>query len=616
VPRQIVLDGLAYFDLAVLGYFFVLNSIYLLFTVLAFLELRRHRRRWTARDLDAVMRSPVTPAISLIVPTYNEEGTIAESVRALLMLNYPTFEIVIVNDGAKDATLEVAIDAFDFVQTEIASEGRLPTRRVRGVYRSLRHPELTLVDKENGGKADAMNAGINFAQHPLVCVIDADSLLEPHALSRAVLPFIEDPDTVGAGGIIRVVNGCRVQDGRVVEVGLPGNTLARFQVVEYLRAFLTGRVAQSLFNGLLIVSGAFGLFRRDAVLAVGGFDRTTIGEDMELTVKLHRWCREQGRGYRITFRADPVCWTEVPETVAVLGSQRNRWQRGTCEVLRRHWRMLFNPRYGAVGRLAMPYYLFFEALGPLVEAAGYIVTIGAVIFGALDWRFAQLLFLVAVCYGALISLAAVLLEELSGPRYPRLRDLLILAALAIVENLARLVRQRPGFQRDTHLTSVPAAPLEPRPGQAFDALDVGSVVHDGDRVDRGGQAIHDALAADARVQPPERHGELDARRRRVLELLNRRDVGVVPEILAHRIAGDEVRLDVELHAGKARRSRCVEGADGARAPHDGCRSAGSIALGSPSTDQTSMPRPVASRRNSRSRSASATVPSSATGTLM
>ena len=432
--RDVIVRGIAAFDVAVLAYFFLLNSLYLLFTIAAFFELRRLRRRWTARDLDVVVRSPGTPAISLVVPTFNEEATIVESVRALLMINYPQYEVIVVNDGSRDGTLDVAVAAYDLVLTEVASAVPLQTKDVRGVYRSISYPELTLVDKVNGGKADAMNAGINVAQHPLVCVIDGDSLLEPHALTRVVLPFVEDPTTIAAGGIIRVVNGCRVADGRVVDVNLPTSWLARFQVTEYLRAFLAGRVAHSLVNSLLIVSGAFGIFRRDALIEVGGFDTTTVGEDMEVVVRLHRRYRETGKPYRIVFRPDPACWTEVPETLAVLARQRNRWQRGTCQVLRRHASMILNPRYGAIGMVAMPYYLLFEAFGPIIEAAGYLLTIGAAALGLIDWRYAELLFLVAVCYGALVSLAAVILEDLSFRRYPRVADLLVLAAFGIIEN--------------------------------------------------------------------------------------------------------------------------------------------------------------------------------------
>ena len=432
--RDAIVQLVVAFDLAVLAYFLAINTLYLLFAVVAYVELRRHRRRWTARDLDVILRSPATPGISLIVPAYNEAATIRESVRALLSLNYPDYEVVVVNDGSADGTVSAAIEAFELVRTTVGGEQPIATQAVRGIYRSLNHRGLLLIDKENGGKADAINAGINAARHALVCVIDADSLLEEHALTRVVLPFIEDPGTIAAGGIVRIANGCRVEDGRVVRVGLPSSALASFQVAEYLRAFLAGRVAQSVMKGLLIVSGAFGVFRRDALLEVGGFRTDTIGEDMDVIVRLHRRYRDRGAPYRIVYRADPVCWTEAPETAGGLARQRNRWQRGTLQVLSANRAMLLNPRYGIVGLAAMPYYLVFEAIGPVIEVAGYGVTLAALALGLLDWRFAQLLFLVAVCYGALISLAAVALEEMSFRRYPSIFDLLRLAAFGLLEN--------------------------------------------------------------------------------------------------------------------------------------------------------------------------------------
>ena len=429
-----LIDTLTAFDLAMLIYFLAVNTIYLTFTLIAFFRLRSHRRRWTTRALGGVMRSPATPGISVVAPAYNEESTVAESVRSLLLLNYPLFEVVLVNDGSKDRTLDVAVRTFDLVRAPVAYEQPIPTQPIRGVYRSLSGTDLVMIDKDNGGKADAINAGINAARYPLVCVLDADSLLEEHALSRAVLPFIEDPVTVAAGGIIRIVNGSRVERGRVVDVRLPGNVLAAVQVVEYLRAFLAGRVAQSALKMLLIVSGAFGVFKRDAVIKAGGFRTDTIGEDMELIVRLHRLYRERGTPYRIVFLPDPVCWTEAPESTATLKRQRNRWQRGTMQVLGFHWRMLFNPRYGAVGLVALPYYLVFEALAPVAELMGYALTAAGVAFGLLDFVFAELLFLAAVVYGTLISLLSIVLEELAFRRYPRALDLVKLAALGIVEN--------------------------------------------------------------------------------------------------------------------------------------------------------------------------------------
>ena len=432
--RAWVSQGLMIFDLGVLAYFLVINLLYLMFSVVAFFSLVQHRRRWTSRALDVVLRSPATPAISVIAPAYNEEATIEQSLRSLLLLNYPRFEVVVVNDGSKDKTIETMVAAFGLLQAPVVYEQPLGTKPVRALYRSLDHPDLVVIDKTNGGKADAINAGINAARYPLVCVIDADSILEPEALVRAALPFIENPNTLATGGIIRIVNGCTVEAGQVTKIDMPRSWLARFQVVEYLRAFLSGRVFMSAANALLIISGAFGIFRRDAVVEVGGFRHDTIGEDMEIVARLHRRWRDTNRPYRVVFQPDPVCWTEAPESLKILASQRNRWQRGTCQVLSYHMAMLGNPKYGSVGWFAMPYFLIFEAAGPLIEVSGYLITAVAVAFGLLDIVFAQLLFLAAVVFGAMISLISVLLEEMSFRRYPKVRHLLLLAALGVLEN--------------------------------------------------------------------------------------------------------------------------------------------------------------------------------------
>lgn len=432
--RHYVSQALMVFDFGVLAYFITINSLYLIFSIVAFFALVQHRRRWTSRALDIVMRSPATPAISVIAPAYNEEATIEQSLRSLLLLNYPKFEVVVVNDGSKDKTIQKMTDAFALMQAPVVYQQPIQTQAVKALYRSLDNPDLVVIDKANGGKADAINAGINAARYPLVCVIDADSILEPEALMRAALPFVESPHTLATGGIIRIVNDCRVESGRVTQIGMPSSWLARFQVVEYLRAFLSGRVAMSAVNALLIISGAFGMFRRDAVIEVGGFRHDTIGEDMEIVARLHRHWREKGEPYRIVFQPDPVCWTEAPETLKILSSQRNRWQRGTCQVLSYHLPMLLNPRYRSVGLFAMPYFLIFEAAGPIIEASGYVVTAVAVAFGMIDVVFAELLFLAAIVFGAMISLSAVLLEEMSFRRYPKVRHLLLLAALGVIEN--------------------------------------------------------------------------------------------------------------------------------------------------------------------------------------
>jgi cellulose synthase/poly-beta-1,6-N-acetylglucosamine synthase-like glycosyltransferase len=434
VIRDLLAQFIMTFDVGVILYLIALNTCYLVFLTTAFVMLVRHRRRWTPREVNGVMQSPGTPQISIVLPAFNEEPTVVASVRSLLALNYPAFEVVVVNDGSTDGTLGTLQEAYGLVEAPVTHAQTVQTKPVRAVYRSPTAGDIVVIDKCNGGKADAVNAGLNAARHPLVCVIDADSLLDNDALVRAVLPFIEDPRTVAVGGTVRVANGCVVEGGRVTEVRLPANRLARFQVVEYLRAFLMGRIAHSAANSLLIISGCFGLFRRDVLVEVGGLAADSIGEDMELVTRLHRYCREQRRPYRIVFLADPVCWTEVPESMRVLAAQRNRWHRGTLEVLQRHRIMAGNPRYGRVGLLAAPYYAIFEALGPIIEGVGYVVTVAAACFGLIDWRIAELMFLTAVVYGVLISVGAVLLEDVFFRRYRRLGDLLQLLGYAVLEN--------------------------------------------------------------------------------------------------------------------------------------------------------------------------------------
>lgn len=381
--------------------------------------------------------SPLTPPISVLLPAYNEEPGIVESVRSLLSLRYPEFEVVVVNDGSTDGTLTRLAETFDLVPVRKALRTSIPTVPVRGAYASRRHPELLVIDKENGGgKADAINAGINASRYPYFCVIDADGMLEEDALIRVAKPMLDDPDLVVAtGGIVRIINGCRVEHGRVEEVRLPRSRLATLQVVEYLRAFLVGRIGWSRMRSLLIISGAFGLFRRSLVEAAGGFSRDTVGEDFELVVRLHRYLRDRGEEYRIAFVPDPVAWTEAPEDFATLARQRRRWQRGLAETLWRHRRLTFNPRYGVVGMLAFPYYILFELLGPLIEVAGYAAVITSAALGSLSPLFFAAFFTVALLTGIFLSGSALTLEELSFRRYEGDADGMRIVLAALAENL-------------------------------------------------------------------------------------------------------------------------------------------------------------------------------------
>jgi cellulose synthase/poly-beta-1,6-N-acetylglucosamine synthase-like glycosyltransferase len=353
----------------------------------------------------------------------------------MLMVNYGEFEIIVVNDGSNDQTLERLIEAYELRRTDRPYKRTIPTSRVDAIYGSLAHPNLTVIDKEKGGKADALNAGINLARYPLFCSIDADSVIEDNALLRVVKPFMEKPEeTVAAGGIVRIVNGCEVKDGRVTRIALPDRALPIFQVVEYLRAFLTGRVGWSNLQSLLIISGAFGIYKKQEVIEIGGYTHDTDTEDLELVVRLHEHMRRKGRRYRVVFVPDPVCWTESPESLRVLGRQRNRWHRGLLQTIWLHKRMLFNPRYGAVGLFAFPYFAVFELLGPFVETFGYAAVVVSYLLGMLDLQFFLLFLAVSILYGIFLSIAAILLEEISFRRYPGWIDLTKLVAYSVLEN--------------------------------------------------------------------------------------------------------------------------------------------------------------------------------------
>jgi len=423
------------FNFFVLGYFVLLNSTYLLLFLLSLGAIFHFVRRTFFSDYRQIMQSEMTWPISIIVAAHDEEKTIVETVQSLQMINYPEFEIIVVNDGSSDETLRRLVEAFEMSCVDKVFKVSIPTEPVRGIYGSLIHPKLTVVDKLKGGKSDALNAGINLSRYPLFCSIDADSLIEENALLRVVKPFMEHPvETVAAGGIVRIVNGCRVRDGRVVEISLPDKHLPMFQVVEYLRAFLSGRVGWSVLQCLMIISGAFGVYRKREVLEVGGYSRETDTEDLDLVVRLHRHLRRNKRKYRVVFVPDPVCWTEAPESIKVLRRQRNRWHRGLVETLFANRGMLFNPRYGVLGMLAFPHAFLFEMLGPFVETLGYVVVLASFLLGILNLEFFLLFVAVAVLYGIFLSIAAVLLEEISFRRYPGWIDLSKLIVFGILEN--------------------------------------------------------------------------------------------------------------------------------------------------------------------------------------
>ena len=376
------------------------------------------------------------PPVALLSPAFNEEKSIVESTRSMLALQYPSFEVIVVNDGSSDATLQTLIEAFGLQASHRAYNAALVHAPIRAIYTSPLFPKLVVIDKENGGKADALNAGINVSRAPVFCSMDADSILESDALLRAMRPFVEDPGRVIAvGGTVRLANGCSIDSGRVQHIGLPRNWLARFQCVEYLRAFLMARLAWSEIGALTIISGAFGLFAREPVMQAGGYARNSVGEDMELVVRLHRTQRDAGRDYRIAYVPEPVCWTEAPESLRDLARQRSRWHRGSLETFMRHKDMFMRPKYGRVGSIGFLNILLTDVLGPVTEVLGLLLIPLFWATGLLSADYLLAFLALSFTFGIALSVCAIALEEIQLRRYPRARDLLRLTLAAILENL-------------------------------------------------------------------------------------------------------------------------------------------------------------------------------------
>ena len=417
----------------VLAYFAALGVFYLALYVSAAVEMRRYLREVRAEQYREILSSEITPSISMLVPAHNEELSIKESVRALLTLAYPRLELVIVDDCSTDNTLSILTTAFDLTPIQPAYDARIPTKPVLAICRSQQFPNLVVVSKARGGKADSLNAALNISSGELVCAIDADTILDPNGLRRLVRPFIRSQDVVAAGATIRVANGCTVTQGRLASERGPHRALAGIQAVEYLRAFLFGP-GWNRFGGNLLISGAFGLFRRQSLLDTNGYAKT-VAEDMELVVRLRRHAHETGQPGRIEFVPDPVAWTETPTSFKELGRQRERWHRGFTDVLWRHRRVCLNPRYGVLGMVTFPAFALFEWMAPIIEATGLVLVTLGLILGELSTLFAVLFFSLACGMGILLSMLALLLEEVSFRRYGRARDRALLVVWAVLENL-------------------------------------------------------------------------------------------------------------------------------------------------------------------------------------
>ncbi|AEK57166.1 glycosyltransferase family 2 protein [Acidithiobacillus caldus] len=433
------------YQYVILAYFVLLAAVYALTLVYAFRELQRvNLSRIDNKDLGLLVSVSNVRPVSIIIPAYNEAVTIAETLYSAIKTQYPEFEVIVVNDGSDDDTLEVLAEMLELVRVLRPVQKRLEYQPIKDIYLSRKYPNVYVVDKENGGKADALNAGLDVSSYPLFCSMDADSLLEPTALMRMANKFLFDRQLVASGGSVRILNGCTVVDGEVVRVKSPASIIESIQIAEYLRGFLAGRVVWDRMKSLLIISGAFGVFRKDLVHAINGY-RHTVGEDMDLVVRLHRYCVQQKIRYHVAFDPEPVCWTQAPNEIKSLLVQRNRWQRGLIAALWHSRGMMLNPRYGSVGLVAFPYFVFIETIAPFIELTGYISLIIFFVLGIVSWPFFVLFLVFAIVWGGVLNMSAVIFDSLITKRYETVRDILEIALASALEFLG--YRQVVDFER-------------------------------------------------------------------------------------------------------------------------------------------------------------------------
>lgn len=429
--------GIEMFNYFILFFAVSVMASYVILAAISAYGLKRYLKQNRFVNYDSLLVLPDAPSVSLLAPAYNEGMTIEENVKSLLGIKYNNFEVIVINDGSKDDSIEILSKAFELVATSDVYDAKIPTKNVKTIYKSTNpvYSNLIVIDKENGGKADALNTGINVASNPYVVCIDVDCIMDKDVLLKLAKPFLEysDKRIIATGGVVRIANSCEIKSGKLVRVIAPENWLARIQVLEYLRAFILGRMAWSQMDGLLLISGAFGMFDKEIVIAAGGYNTKTVGEDMELVVRMRRYMIDTKQDYRIQYIPDPLCWTEAPESFEILRKQRSRWTRGTIETLWIHRKMMFNPKYKTLGMLSFPYWFLYEFLAPIVEATGLLITFLFACLGILKWSFFIWLILFVYAFAVMFSFVALYAEESTFKRYQTYKDLFKLVFVAFIE---------------------------------------------------------------------------------------------------------------------------------------------------------------------------------------
>ncbi|NDC42322.1 MAG: glycosyltransferase, partial [Chitinophagia bacterium] len=407
-----------FYEGTVFVYGVTLLSIYALLAILSYQAIRLFLRKETYTDYSMIVASPLAPGISVIAPAFNEGVTIIQNVRSLLTLDYPKFEVIIINDGSTDDTLEKLTKEFSLVKVDYAYDVKIKSKPIRGVYKSTNdaYAKLIIVDKENGkSKADASNAGINVASFPYFVCTDVDCILHETTLQKLIKPVMEEMETrvIATGATLRLSNSCEVDGGVITKIRAPRPLLARFQEMEYIRAFVLGKMGWSFINAVPNVSGGLGLFDKEIAVRAGGYDPMSFGEDMELLMRMNQYCKENRIEASVRYIPITLCWTEGPTTLKIFMRQRTRWGRGLIQLMVAHRKMFFNPRYGKVGMLTFPYNFFFELLAPVIEALGILVYIYLIITNQVNWGYAIILLIFVYTYSIMISTLAVLWDQLT-----------------------------------------------------------------------------------------------------------------------------------------------------------------------------------------------------------
>lgn len=425
------------FNWGIFVYVSLICSSYFILAIISLKGLSDYLKENAFIEYKVIKSSDLAPALTVIAPAYNEGKNIQENVHSLLNLNYNDYEVIVVNDGSKDNTMEVLIKSYDLEIIDYKYNERIPAKNVKGVYKS-KNPafqNLFVADKENGGKADALNVGLNISTNPYIICIDADCVLHKDALLILAKPLLEKSDqhVIATGGVVRIANSCVIKSGTLTEINAPENLLARIQVIEYLRAFLLARMAWGKLDGLLLISGAFGLFDKEIAIRCGGYNHQTVGEDMELVVRMRRYMIENNLKYAVSYIPNPLCWTEAPESFNILLKQRSRWTRGTMETLWIHRKMFLNPQYNILGLISVPYWFMFEYMAPIIEFLGLFITLFLAIIGILSFQYFFLLLGFVYSFAIMFSMLTLLTEEYTYHQYGRVKDFMRLLFGVFVE---------------------------------------------------------------------------------------------------------------------------------------------------------------------------------------